>query len=137
MEVLAGNYTFSTNNLVPPNCNFYHFRTLYNTTTAIDGFIVTPMINNITIKTNSYYLLELKFFGSVDAQANTNSVAELKVFGFSFLSIRAYEPPINCLINNMQLVIQATETTPIRYVPNSIQFRILAAGTILITPINI
>jgi hypothetical protein len=137
MEVLAGNYTFSTNNLIPSQCNLYHYKTLYNTATLRDEFIVTPLINNITITTNRYYLVELKFFGSIDAQANTNSIAELKVFGFSFITIRAYEPPINYQTNNLQLVIKPTETTPINYVSNPIQFRVLAMGSILITPINI
>lgn len=137
MKISTGKNTFYTDLINPENINLYHFTTIYNTTTLRDEFIITPLISKITISTQKKYYIYFSFFSNIDAQANTNSIATVSVFGFQVITIRGYEPPVNFQIQGMELVIQPTSTTPIQYVPNPIQFRILCAGTIKITQINV
>lgn len=138
MEILVPEYSSHTNNVNPKNVNYYHFYTLYNTSIQRDDFIVTTQINNFPIQTNKKYLCELSFFGGIDAQANTNSIAGFDVFGYPFIRIRAYEPFVPLTINKMQIIITPTApSNPIIGITNPIAFRILGTGTILITPINV
>ncbi|GIV28690.1 MAG: hypothetical protein KatS3mg027_2504 [Bacteroidia bacterium] len=138
MQIAIPEYSSNTNNINPNQINYYHFYTLYDTITLIDEFIITTQIFNFVISTQKKYLCEITFFGGIDAQANTNSVAGFDIFGYPFIRIRAYEPFVPLNINKMQIVITPTDpNNPVKYIINPIQFRILGVGTILMTPINV
>lgn len=138
MQIAIPEYSSNTNNINPNQINYYHFYTLYNIITLRDEFIITTQIFNFVISTQKKYLCEITFFGGIDSQANTNSVAGFDIFGYPFIRIRAYEPFVPLNINKMQIVITPRDpNNPVKYIINPIQFRILGVGTILITPINV